>query len=181
MTAFQPPTPPAGPPAGVCARCRRCCTLAPGEEGLVFPLSQEDVARLDQAHGHARWREQSPNSSELLDMLAKLFPRSPAGLARAFPPGDSHWRLAVRADGRCFFLGGQGCQLTAEQRPAHCRLFPVWRLGNHILPLRVECLAIAEAKDMRGLMKSLDLDVALVKELFARIQRAWGLEEERDT
>lgn len=178
MPAPQPPTPPAGPPAGACARCRRCCTLAPGQEGLVFPLSQEDVGRLDQALGHARWRARSPNSQEFLAMLAKLFPKSPAGLARAFPLGASHWRLAVAGDGRCFFLGQGGCGLTPEQRPAHCRLFPVWRLGNHILPLRVECLAIAEARDLRALLKSLDLDVALVKELFARIQGAWELAEE---
>lgn len=175
----MPPSPPPTPPAaGVCARCRRCCTLAPGEEGLVFPLGQEDISRLDQALGHASWRERSPNTPEFMDMMAKLFPRSPGGLARAFPPGGGHWRLAVGGEGRCFFLGREGCRLGPGLRPAHCRLFPAWRLGNHILHLEVECLAIAEAGDLRALLRSLDLDVPLVKELFGRIQRAWGLTEE---
>ncbi|MFH1035382.1 MAG: hypothetical protein V1806_12810 [Pseudomonadota bacterium] len=174
-----------GPPAaaveGVCARCRRCCVLAPGEEGLVFPLGPAEVARLDQAVGHQRWRTPAANTPEFLEMLHRLFPRSPAGLARAFPPGAGHWHLAVDGDGRCFFLGSAGCQLGPELRPAHCRLYPAWRLGNNILPLQAECLAIAEAGDMHALLKSLELDVPLVKALFRAIQEAWGLSEEPHT
>jgi Fe-S-cluster containining protein len=163
---------------GVCARCRRCCHLAPGEEGLVFPLGSAEVARIDQAAGHQGWRSLAANSPEFLAMLGRLFPRSPAGLAQAFPPGGAHWHLASQPDGRCWFLAEAGCQLTPEVRPAHCRLYPIWRLGNNILHLQADCLAIAEAGDMHALLKSLDLDVPLVKELFGAIQAAWGLEEE---
>ncbi|CAO0824905.1 hypothetical protein DFAR_90001 [Desulfarculales bacterium] len=35
------------------------------------------------------------------------------------------------------------------------------------------------AGDRHALLKSLDLDVPLVKELFPPIQEAWGLSEER--
>ncbi len=163
----------------VCARCRRCCTLTPGQEGLVFPLSAADLAAIDQAVGHEAWRTQADNSAEFVAMLGQLFPRSPQGLAKAFPPEGRHWRLAVAEGGRCLFLGDGGCQLSARLRPAHCRIFPIWRLGNNILHLDVECLAIAEASDMPALLRSLDLDVPLVKQVFAQIQGAWGLRQER--
>ena len=163
---------------GVCARCRRCCVVAPEDEALVFPLTPGDMARLRAALGHGRWLDHGPNTPEFLAMLQRLFPRAGAALARAFPPGRVHPRLAVGAGGACFFLGPAGCQLPPELRPAHCRLFPVWGLGQRLVPLEADCLAVRESRTLGELLAAVGLDRDQARALYDSLLAAWSLRDE---
>ncbi|THB63132.1 MAG: zinc/iron-chelating domain-containing protein [Desulfovibrio sp.] len=163
----------------VCARCAdrgtACCTIAPGEEAVCFPLSPWEIERIAPHAPDIAWHVAEPNSLELHAMLQRLFPMEAAGLIEAFPLGRDHERLATDARGRCVLLDSFGCLLPVEARPLHCSLFPFWMKGREIMILDADCLAIGEARGPAMLFRSLAMDPDRVRSLFASLRVSLGL------
>ncbi len=73
--------------------------------------------------------------------------------ALRFEPRDGVWRTALR-EGRCVFLGDQGCRIHAQAYyPEVCRGYP-WRAGLSAAPYEYpvdECPEFARRDDLRPL------------------------------
>ncbi len=87
-----------------CAGCVSCCS---GESGLVF-LSDDDLENIAKAV--------SLNVCQTKEVYSKVF-RSDNGV--------EHVVLREYSDGRCVFLGKEGCDIY-EYRPSQCRAYPFW-------------------------------------------------------
>jgi Fe-S-cluster containining protein len=163
----------------VCARCSAiqpsCCIIKSEEEGICFPLFPEEVERISAAAGHERWMAHEPNSPKFIEVMKKMLPLDRERIPELFPAGGVHPSLGVGEDGTCFFLGPEGCVLGRETRPYHCRLFPLWMKGSRIMVLEADCLARREARNLDGLLASVNLTRDAVRDLFSRLRRAWGL------
>ncbi|MCA1944752.1 MAG: zinc/iron-chelating domain-containing protein [Desulfovibrio sp.] len=168
-----PPTP------HVCARCAKCCVVVPGDEDMLFPLFEEEVARLEAA-AHELIPGVSPvapapNSPAFLAAMLRLFPDDALRVRELIPEAGRHMQLAVTGTGACVFLGDHGCRLPRDVRPAHCLLFPFWFHRNRLRVLEADCLAIREAGAIWKLLQTLDLKEADLREAFGRLRRIWGL------
>lgn len=164
----------------VCKRCTdrgpTCCRLQPGEEEVCFPLSDMERDRiLDHATDKGGFVQQA-NTKPFVDHLKRLFPREGALLEQLFPEGKFHLRLATRPDGRCVFLGPEGCCLPREARPHYCLIFPFWLAGERLTCFTPDkCLAVEECRDARAILKLLGMSEAEARTLHGRLRLAWGL------
>ncbi len=160
----------------VCARCQRCCVIKPGEEELIFPLTDQDIALARARQGDDRWLAEQETSEAFRDMLRRMFPDHVEQVLALFPLGGNHHRLGLDDEGRCKLLGPEGCVLPPESRPTHCRLFPIWARGGKPRPLDADCLAMTENSTLPELLEALRTSREEILELHARLLRAWGLE-----
>lgn len=170
----------------VCAACAKdgptCCQLEPGHERFCFPVSAVERDKiLDCAEGVRGAFAQEPNSKAFVDNMLALFPGEDGIVRKLFPLTKFHLRLATDEQGRCKFLGAEGCVLPREARPYYCRLFPLWVVGRRInLFTAGRCLAQRQGKGLSGLLVRLGVTSARVRELHGRLRLAWGLPPRQD-
>ncbi|WP_051286266.1 YkgJ family cysteine cluster protein [Megalodesulfovibrio gigas] len=176
------PPPAALPSPHVCARCAKCCVVQPGDEDMLFPLFDEEIARLEAAAAAAGLEvppvSPAPNSPAFLAAMLRLFPDDPERIQTLIPLDGRHMQLAVTDTGACVFLGAHGCSLSRDVRPAHCLLFPFWVHRNRLRVLDADCLAIRESRAVWKLLDVLGLQEAELRDAFARLRRIWGLPPE---
>lgn len=167
------------PDPGVCARCASqsstCCQISPGQEEFCFPLSEIEMDRIREFHPSNGWFAQEPNTAAFISHVARLFPGEEERVGHLFHPRKFHYRLAVDSSGACRLLTDAGCALPREARPYYCRLYPVWRVGEHFAMLGDACLARREARGTAHLLRSLGQSPAVAKDLHSRLRMAWGL------
>lgn len=164
----------------VCKRCAglgpTCCQLTPGTEESCFPLSVLEKDRIREAAPQLGAFALSPNSSAFISYMERLFPKEKELVRELFPERKEHFRLATDPEGRCKLLGLEGCLLPVESRPYYCRIFPFWVNGGRLSVFAVEsCVAFKEARALAGLLSSLGVSQAKVRELYGRLRLAWGL------
>ena len=106
-----------------------------GDPTFRFPLTEADIARMEQATGKP--------SSAFTETDTPPLHVQVAFAARGFlMPGGK--RTSLRCDGpdkACRLLGLNGCTLELEQRPRFCALYPHWHVNG-----RVELNALSNAK-----------------------------------
>ncbi|MDR2892042.1 MAG: zinc/iron-chelating domain-containing protein [Deltaproteobacteria bacterium] len=184
----------------VCARCAAkgptCCSLGAAspdaEEPQCFPLSQPECLRiLGEAECASILAAQpggapenpsggffvsAPNSPDFLAAMHALFPGEEAVIAKIWPDEGNHLRLFLPNGRDCVFLAAQGCLLPPHSRPWFCRLFPFWVLkGRPRCFAPASCLAVTEKPSLNGLLRTFAIDSAGVLDLYARLRRDWGL------
>jgi Fe-S-cluster containining protein len=163
----------------VCARCAAagptCCQISSGQEELCFPLSNVEMDRIRDFAPPRGWFVQEPNAQRFVANVARLFPTETELVKTLFPAAKFHFRLATRTDGRCVFLGEQGCGLPREARPYYCRLYPVWRKGESLCMIDAPCLALRESRGTAHMLRTLGLSPQKVADLHSRLRMAWGL------
>ena len=165
----------------LCGQCAAagptCCTLAPGQEELCFPISDMERTRIVEQVGLTRGAfTPQANSRAFAANLARLFPRDRDWLARLFPEGASHLRLSVDGAGNCLFLRADGCCLPRPARPYYCHLFPFWMAGARVTAFAApDCLIHRRGRTVARMLALLDCSEADVRELHGRLRLAWGL------
>ena len=164
----------------VCARCAltnpTCCRLDPGSEEYCFPVSEMEWERILEYAGEQGSFVQEPNSKPFVTNMKRLFPGEHKLVEQLFPLVKFHLRLATDKDGTCTFLRDGGCALPREARPYYCRLFPFWIYGERLTIFTPpHCLAVKEAKQLTGLMRTMDQTEASLRTLHGRLRLAWGL------
>lgn len=163
----------------VCARCARqgptCCELSSGTEDVCFPISDFERERIEKcAPGYGGFALQV-NSAVFIENLYKLFPDERRKVNTLFPSGETHQRLAVTAQGKCVFLGLNGCILEKHARPFYCRLFPFWVIGKSVSVLESSgCLAQNENRTPGGIIRALNLDLEQIFEIYGQLRESWG-------
>ncbi|WP_229594262.1 YkgJ family cysteine cluster protein [Pseudodesulfovibrio sediminis] len=164
----------------VCRRCSllgpTCCRIATGQEEFCFPLSKVEKERIQDHVPYTGGFVVSPNSKAFIDNVCRLFPGEEAIVAKLFPEGKEHFRLAVDSMGACRFLGPLGCEIPQELRPYYCRLFPFWMVDTLVIHFDAPgCLARREGQTLTRMLHSLDTNRAAVKDLYGRLRLVWGL------
>lgn len=168
----------------VCRRCSlqgpTCCRITHGQEEYCFPLSQVEKERIQDHLPYTGGFELSPNSKAFIDHACHLFPGEEERVRELFPEGKEHFRLAVDSLGACRFLGPEGCEIPQEARPYYCRLFPFWMVGSEVIFFDSHtCLARREERTLIRMLHSLDMNKAMVKDLYGRLRLVWGLPPRR--
>ncbi|WP_291329905.1 zinc/iron-chelating domain-containing protein [Desulfovibrio sp. UCD-KL4C] len=170
----------------VCARCAAkgptCCELTPGCEEVCFPVSEYERERIIECAPDLGGFVLQPNTAIFIDNLFRLFPDQRRAVKELFPPGGTHYRLAVDERGKCLFLGQHGCLIPQDVRPCYCRLFPFWTTEDgkiNILEVAT-CLAQLENKSPGKLLKALNVSQTTVRKLHAALRRAWGFDPHPD-
>lgn len=166
----------------VCARCAAigptCCRTDPTGGARCFPLSEAEKERIA-PHAAARNLPSAvpeENSPEFLRCIRTLFPDKPAELARAFPPGKTHWRLPLDAAGDCVFLEAAGCALPRGARPWYCQLFPLWVRENRFDRFVPEaCLLTREAPRLRDVFTALGMEKEEAVTIYLSLCQDWGI------
>ena len=147
----------------VCARCAAkgptCCELTPGVEEVCFPVSEYERERIIECVPDSGGFALQVNTPVFIENLFRLFPGQRKKVKELFPPGGMHYRLEVDSNGKCLFLGSEGCIIPKEVRPLYCRLFPFWTDENgriHFLKLK-NALPSTKIRLRAGFLKLLDL------------------------
>lgn len=164
----------------VCKRCSEqgptCCQLTLGQEEFCFPLTAREKERIQEAVPDTGGFVLQENSAAFVDNVIRLFPGEDENVRKLFPRKKEHIRLAVGPDGKCKFLGPDGCVIPVEARPYYCRLYPFWVVGNRLTVFESPgCLAVREASSVGGLIKSMGSSKSALVDLFGRLRLAWGL------
>ncbi len=164
----------------VCKRCAlagpTCCILTPGQEEFCFPLAVAEKDRIQELAPDQGGFALEPNSKAFVDMLLRLFPDERELVRSLFPENKFHFRLAVDKEGKCRFLGQNGCVVPLEARPYYCRLFPFWMVGDQVTVFDMAaCLARKEGVHRNGIMDLLGASPAQVRDLMGRLRLVWGL------
>ena len=164
-----------------CRRCadrgRTCCTVSSGDEEFCFPISVSEMAAI---RGAGKGGEESfvlaPNTPGFVEQLSLLMPDR--NVAAIFPAKGSHWRLAVTPEGRCVFLGQDGCVLDRAVRPLYCRLFPLWSFQDRLTWFTAEeCLANELCHSLGAMLEAMGTDADEVRALFADMCAKLGLDD----
>jgi Fe-S-cluster containining protein len=163
----------------VCRRCaavgRTCCAVSSGDEEFCFPVSAAEMTAIRQAGEGGECFVSAANTVGFVEQLALLLPGY--DIAGAFPPQGSHWRLATTAEGRCIFLGPEGCRLERSVRPVYCRLFPLWLFAGRLTWFTAEeCLANKECSSLAGMLRAMGTDSAEATALHRDMCAKLGLE-----
>ncbi len=179
--AFAPPS-----TVPVCRRCSAaggcCCRLSDNDE-LVAPISpiewQELLALVPWA-GQPGYVVEEANSPAFVAQMKVLFPHFHRGVARVFPLGGSHLRVATNRIGQCAFLGPDGCLLPYSARPAFCQVYPFWFNGDQLQVFADRsCLALREAETIPELCLLMKTTPELIRRHFVRLCQSWGVTPSR--
>lgn len=158
--------------ASVCARCaamgNSCCH---SPEGIpLAPSTAGDIQRISEHTGLdpaefvvSRVVEDEEREAWIAD--------DPA--ADAWITAENLLRSVRIVDGRCFFLGSEGCTLPRSIRPIECLRFPFAKRNGHLVADPAgSCLACDESANLEELMKSLKVDSQELNRLERRLRRA---------
>lgn len=116
-----------------------------------------------------------PNSALFLQAMRALFPGEEEAILRLYPPQARHFRLNLRPDGSCVFLGGQGCVLPQAARPRFCGIFPFWVTQGVLNGFSYRhCQAAQEHRGPEDMLEAFGLSRAGVFELYAALRQDWG-------
>lgn len=163
----------------VCARCAHqgptCCEITSGSAEVCFPLSDFERERIEKCAPDNGGFAIQANTAVFIENLYKLFPDERRQVNNLFPVNEVHTRLAITDQGKCGFLGDEGCILAKEIRPFYCRIFPFWVIGKSVSVLESStCLAQLENKTPGGMIRSLCLDLEEIFLLNEQLRKAWG-------
>lgn len=163
-----------------CLRCATtgstCCSIAPEDAGLCFPVSASERERILEHCSRQDCFVVEPNSRQFVENLKRLFPGDEKEIERLFPAQGTHMRLAIDDSGNCALLGFEGCSLPRTLRPWYCLLFPFWvHKGRLALFTPPGCVAVREAATIPRCLALMDLTERDVRRLAARLRLAWGL------
>ena len=186
----------------LCAQCSRlsggCCITSVDDTAYCFPLAEGEIERLMpyanlaeplglaaehnvSTHEKARQAVCAPekNSAEFIKSMAYLFPRETKKITELFPESDLHYRLRLKENGACTFLGEEGCRLPREARPWYCLLFPAWfQSGELTVFISDVCLATKDVTEPLLVLEKLDIPKQSAQKIFDKLTADWGFSQD---
>ncbi len=171
----------------ICEKCAKknktCCSVEHGKDVSYFPLSEEEIERLETVAGpREKYITKKKNTAAFLLQMNRLFPKNAKDINTLFPVDGEHNHLLVDDSGSCLFLTDKGCSLERENRPYYCNLYPLWLVFGELCSFsNPNCLAIAQSEknddDVEKLLEVFHKDIAQVEEEFDKILLAWDIEK----
>ena len=136
----------------------------------MFGLTIAEIKFMAQASGL------KPRQFAARDEITPEFERTLAQIHPVFGrtmPGRTRFRLRVKQNGMCVFLGPRGCRLPTPNRPVYCRMYPFWFTPSARLTVLLSdtCLAQEGAQGIDQVCARMGADPELLKNLFNQLRK----------
>jgi Fe-S-cluster containining protein len=164
----------------ICAQCSEiyptCCQIKQELAEYCFPLSKPEIEKIREKIGTDDFYVQEKNSNNFIHKLISLLPEYKQKIVQLFPPDETHYRMRLQDNGKCCFLTDNGCNLTGDDRPFYCQVYPFWIYNQKITYFEDKyCLAQEKTKKISYLLKLFSVTINSIEDNFNSMITALGL------
>ena len=158
----------------VCQICHEnltgCCLMKPDWEPYMFGLTLMEVKRIIM---HCNLL---PGESFIVDRVHNDFVFMCRDINSQFKQlFINNFRIRLRTkDGKCVFLGDEGCVLPVDIRPFYCRIYPFWFTDKEelIVLQSPDCLCQQDSDTLEGMLTQMGENEDNLKMLYYQWKEA---------